>query len=232
MSDVVKVGENVEVKVIAKDGNKIDLSRKALLETPYSLYVNEHKVSDVVEGEVVQKLPIGAIVKLAPYVTALLHQNEISWNPNDNTFASLKIGSTVKAAIISMDKKKERISLSMKTLVDNPWAKVKANVGDLVEAEVTAIIPGRYLEVSCFGVTGIINVNEVTMKEKSSKLEDYYAVGDKVKAIVTFVDTRLWKLELSIRKYTSRLEREQFEEYMQKEKESDVNVTIGDIFDL
>ena len=231
--DILKVGEKVTVKVIKVDGNRIDLSRKALLETPYQEFVKDHKVSDVIEGEIVQKLPIGAIVKVAPHVTALLHQNEISWNPNDNTFASLKIGQTVKAAIIGIDKKKERISLSMKTLTDNPWAKVKAQVGETVTVEITNIVPGRHLEVSAFGVTGIIPQNEVTFTgkdTKSSKLEDYYAVGDKVTAVVTFVDVRQWRLELSIKKHTSRVEREQFEEYMKKEQENETPITLGDLF--
>jgi len=232
MADVVSVGEKLQVKVIAVNGNKIDLSRKALLETPFAQYVKDHKVSDIVEGEVVQKLAFGAIVNVADNVTALLHKNEISWNPNDNSFNYLKIGSPVKAAIISIDKKREKISLSMKTLVDNPWAKVDANVGDTVECEITAIIPGKMIEVSAFGVTGTIDINEVTMEEKSSKLEDYYAVGDKIKAIVTFVDTRAWKLELSNKRYTSRVARQNFEEYMQKEQENDVKVTIGDLYQL
>jgi len=230
MEDVVKVGEKVQVKVIGVEGNKIDLSRKALLQTPYQLFAESHKVGEVIPGEVVQKLPIGAIVLVAPNVTGLLHKNEISWNPNDNTFASLKIGSKVEAAIISIDPKRERVSLSLKVLEDNPWAKVKGNVGDTVKAEITNIVAGKYLEVSCLGVTGQIPVHEVTMKEKSSKLEDYYTVGDTVEAIITVLDTRAWRLELSIKRHDARIERQQFEEYMKKEQEAETTITLGDVF--
>ena len=230
MEDVVKVGDKVQVKVISKKDNKIDLSRKALLETPFAIFAKEHKVGEVIEGEIKQKLPIGAIVEVAPYVTGLLHKNEISWNPNDNTFAGLKIGNKVSAAILSIDVKRERIGLSLKVLEDNPWAKVKGNVGETINCEITNIIPGRYLEVSALGVTGIIPVNEVTMKEKSSKLEDYYTVGDKVDAVITLIDPKLWKLELSIKRHTARIEREQFEKYMEKEKADEVKTTIGDLY--
>lgn len=230
IEEVVKVGDAILVKVLKVDGNRIDLSRKALLATPYEEYAKDHKASEVVTGKVVQKLPFGAIVELVPYVTGLLHANEISWNPNDNRLASMKIGNEVQVAILSIDTKKERIALSMKVLEDNPWSRVKANVGDTVKATITQVVAGRYLVVNALGVDGIININEVPMKEKSSKLEDYYSEGDVVDAIITYLDTKAWKLELSIKKYTSRIEREQFEEYMKKEQEKETTITLGDLF--
>lgn len=230
VSEVLNVGDTVEAEVLKVNGNRIDLSRKALLKTPYELYLAEHKVSDVVTGTIVQKLPFGCIIEVAPYVRGLLHVNEISWNPNDNSMASMKVGQELTCAIISLDSKKERIGLSMKVLVDNPWSRVKAQRGDTVKATITGIVAGRHLNVSSLGVDGIIDIKEVPMKEKSSKLEDYYTEGDTVDAVVTFVDTRAWKLELSIKRYTSRVEREQFEDYMKKEQEKETVITLGDLF--
>ena len=230
VEDVVKVGETVTVKVLKVEGNKIDLSLKALVKTPFEVYASEHKTSEVVTGKIVQKLPFGAIVEVSPYVTGLLHVNEISWNPNDNSLASMKVGQELSMAIVSIDTKKERIGLSLKVLVDNPWGRVKAQRGDTVKATVTGIVAGRHLTVSTLGVDGIININEVPMKEKSSKLEDYYSEGDEVDAVITFIDPRAWKLELSIKRFTSRVEREQFEEYMKKEQEKETVITLGDLF--
>ena len=230
VEEVVKVGQNVEAKVLKVEGNKIDLSLKALEKTPFELYAEAHKASEVVTGKIVQKLPFGAIVELAPYVTGLLHVNEISWNPNDNSLASMKVGQELSMAIVNIDSKKERIGLSLKVLVDNPWARVKAQRGDTVKATVTGIVAGRHLTVSTLGVDGIIDIKEVPMKEKSSKLEDYYSEGDEVDAVISFIDTRAWKLELSIKRFTSRVEREQFEEYMKKEQEKETVITLGDLF--
>ena len=230
VSDVVSVGETVNVKVLKVEGNKIDLSLKALVKTPFEVYAEEHKASEVVTGKIVQKLPFGAIVELAPHVTGLLHVNEISWNPNDNSLASMKIGQEITVTIVNIDSKKERIGLSIKVMIDNPWGRVKAQKGDTVKATVTGIVAGRYLTVSTLGVDGTISINEVPMKEKSSKLEDYYSVGDEVDAVITFVDTRAWKLELSIKRFTSRVEREQFEAYMQQEQEKETVITLGDLF--
>ena len=230
VSEVVNVGDTVTVKVLKVEGNKIDLSLKALVKTPYEVYAENHKASEVVTGKIVQKLPFGAIVELAPYVTGLLHVNEISWNPNDNSLASMKVGQEVSPAIINIDVKKERIGLSLKALIDNPWGRVKAERGETVKATITGIVAGRHLTVSTLGVDGIIDIKEVPMKEKSSKLEDYYSVGDEVDAVISYIDTRAWKLELSIKRFTSRVEREQFEEYMKQEQEKETAITLGDLF--
>ncbi len=230
VSEVVSVGETVNVKVLKVDGNRIDLSLKALVKTPFEVYAEAHKVSEVVTGKIVQKLPFGAIVELADHVSGLLHVNEISWNPNDNSLASMKVGQELNVAIINIDSKKERIGLSLKVMVDNPWARVKAQRGDTVKATITSIVAGKHLVVSTLGVDGIIDIREVPMKEKSSKLEDYYSEGDEVDAVITYIDNRQWKLELSIKRFTSRIEREQFEEYMKKEQEKETAITLGDLF--
>ena len=230
VDEVVNIGDTVNVKVLKVEGNKIDLSLKALVKTPFEVYAEEHKTSEVVTGKIVQKLPFGAIVELAPHVTGLLHVNEISWNPNDNSLASMKVGQELSMAIINVDSKKERIGLSLKVLVDNPWSRVKAQRGDTVKATVTSIVAGKQLVVSTLGVDGTIDIKEVPMKEKSSKLEDYYSVGDEVDAVITYIDTRAWKLELSIKRFTSRVEREQFEEYMKQEQEKETSITLGDLF--
>ena len=230
VEDVVKVGDTVTAKVLKVDGNRIDLSLKALVKTPFEVYAEGHKAGEVITGKVVQKLPFGAIIEVAPHVRGLLHVNEISWNPNDNSLASMKVGQELSPAIVSLDAKKEKLSLSLKVLQDNPWSRVKAERGDTVKATVTGIVAGRHLTVSTLGVDGIIDIKEVPMKEKSSKLEDYYSVGDEVDAVVSFIDTRAWKLELSIKRFTSRVEREQFEDYMKKEQEKETVITLGDLF--
>ena len=230
VEDVVKVGDTVTAKVLKVDGTRIDLSLKALVKTPFEVYAESHKSGEVVTGKIVQKLPFGAIIEVAPHVRGLLHVNEISWNPNDNSLASMKVGQELSPAIISLDAKKEKLGLSLKVLQDNPWARVKAERGDTVKATVTGIVAGRHLTVSTLGVDAIIDIKEVPMKEKSSKLEDYYSVGDEVDAVVSFVDARAWKLELSIKRFTSRVEREQFEDYMKKEQEKETVITLGDLF--
>ncbi|MFI3329768.1 MAG: S1 RNA-binding domain-containing protein [bacterium] len=227
---VLKLNDKVTVKVIKKEEGKIDLSRKALLETPHKIYSKNNKVSDVVIGTVIQKLPIGIIVELEKNITALIHKNEFSWNPNDNSMAFVKIGDSLEAAIITMDVEKERIGLSKKVLIDNPWSRVTAQVGDLTDVKISEIISGKGVTVNAYGVDGFIAQRDLVFAENQHKIEDAYQVGDELKAIVVEVNPRYWKLNLSAKKHADAVERIQFEEFMSENEEEETTISLGDVF--
>ena len=228
IEDVLKVGDEVEVKVIKKEGNRLDLSMKALLKTPYELFYDNHKVGDHVTGKVFQKLPFGIIVEVEKDVRGLLHKNEFSWNPNDNLESFVKIGDEITLSIIQMDPKKERIALSKKALEDNPWKNVSVKRYDVVTVPVTEVSKDG-IKVMVQGVDGEIPANELS-NEKIGRPEDYFAVGDEVTAIVTDVLRDQWVLKLSIRRVLERAERASFEQYLEDEEETQTT-TIGDLFE-
>lgn len=227
---VLKIDDKITVKIIKKEDGKLDLSRKALLETPHKIYATKNKVSDVVTGKVIQKLPIGIIVELEKNITALIHKNEFSWNPNDNSMASVKIGDDLEAAIINIDVQKEKIGLSKKVLIDNPWSRVTAQVGELADVKISEIIQGKGVMVNAFGVDGFISKNELVFTENQSKIEEAYQVGDELKAVVLEVNPRYWKLNLSVKKHANDLERVQFEEYMSANQDEETSTSLGDLF--
>ncbi len=227
---ILKVNDKITVKILKKEDGKLDLSRKALLETPHKIYAAKHKVSDLVKGTVIQKLPIGIIVELDKNITALIHKNEFSWNPNDNSMASVKIGDELEAAIISIDILKGKIGLSKKVLIDNPWSRVSAKVGDLTNVRISEIIPGKGVTVDAFGVDGFILQRDLVFAENQHKIEDAYEVGDELKAVVTEINTKYWKLNLSAKKHADEIERAQFEEYMNENKDLEESISLGDLF--
>ncbi|MGE4319919.1 MAG: S1 RNA-binding domain-containing protein [Acholeplasmataceae bacterium] len=228
IDDVLEVGQEVSVKVIKKEGNRLDLSMKALLKTPYELFYDEHKVGDTVKGIVNQKLPFGIIIEVAKDVRGLLHKNEFSWNPNDNFDNVVKIGDEVTLGIISLDAKKERIALSRKILEDNPWKDVNVKRGQVIKAKV-ALVSHEGIKVEVQGVLGEIPVGELS-NEHIGKPEDYFAVGDEVEAIVTDARTDLWILKLSIKRVLEIQERASYEKYLESDSDND-SVTIGDLFE-
>lgn len=228
IDDVLEVGQEVSVKVIKKEGNRLDLSMKALLKTPYELFYDEHKVGDTVKGVVNQKLPFGIIIEVAKDVRGLLHKNEFSWNPNDNFDNVVKIGDEVTLGIISLDAKKERIALSRKILEDNPWKDVNVKRGQVIKAKV-AEVSHEGIKVEVQGVLGEIPLGELS-NEHIGKPEDYFAVGDEVEAIVTDARTDLWILKLSIKRVLEIQERASYEKYLESDSDND-NVTIGDLFE-
>ena len=221
------VGQEIEVKVVAKNDGKIELSRKALLKTPFELFTEEHKVSDTITGKVVNKLPFGLLLEVAPNVKGLLHASEYSHNPNDNFNNCVVIGDTVEVAIINITAKGEKIALSRKALMDNPWSRVKAYEGDLVEVKVLEVNENGLL-VEALGVDGFVPLNETLIEKPNAALSSYYSVGDTHLAYITEIKPAEWKLKLSIRKKLVEDERKSFEKYLDNEDEA--NVTIGDMF--
>lgn len=221
---LLAVGDELAVKVIAKDGNKIDLSRKALIPSPYQVYVSKNEVSKTVKGKVVQKIPAGIILELDKGVTGLLHKSEYSWNPNDNLDMCVKIGDEIEVKIIKLDEEKQRISLSRKLLLDNPWKNVDCKKDDVIEVEVLEVTSKGLKVVAC-GVEVMINPNDA-LAEKG-KLEDFYAKGDKVKAKVIDVNKDKWILKLNIKVLKLEEQKQEFEKY--KEDNDNTSATIGDI---
>lgn len=227
-SEVLTEGEEIEVKVINTDNGKLELSRKALLKTPYQIYHESHEVSDTVKGKVINKMPFGVLVELDKNVTGLLHRSEFSWNPNDNLMASLLIGDEIELSIIRFDEEHEKISLSRKPLLDNPWSRVETKEGAKVCGKITEVVEGGFV-VSLLGVDAYLPFNAVDTGEKRLKATDLYQVGDDVNCIVTEFNAAKWILNLSEKAYKLQEEREQFESYMQNSEE-DKTTTLGDLF--
>ena len=221
---ILAVGDEVALKVIAKEGNKIDLSRKALIPSPFQVYASKNEVSKTVTGKVAQKIAAGIILELDKGVTGLLHKSEYSWNPNDNLDMCVKIGDEIEVKIIKIDEEKQRISLSRKLLLDNPWKNVNCKKDDVIEVTVDDVT-SKGLKVIACGVEVEIAPNDA-LAEKG-KLEDFYAKGDVVKAKVMDVNKEKWILKLSIKVLKIAEQKAEFEKY--KEENDNSDATIGDI---
>lgn len=227
--EVIAMGEEIEVKIIKKENGKLECSRKALLKTPFEDYCSKHTKGEKVVGKVINKLPFGILLELEEDVVGLLHQSEFAWNPKDNFADYIKIGQEFEVAIKGFDNKKQNISLSKKALEDNPWSRVNVNKGDTVEAEIINIIPGKGVDVTTCGIETFIPLVELS-KEKITKIEDTYTLGEKLEAIVIDVFTDRWEMKLSVKKFEEIKEKKQFEEYMNKEQENVSSITLGDRF--
>jgi small subunit ribosomal protein S1 len=227
IDDVLSLNQEVTVKVIKKEGNRLDLSIKALQQTPYELFYEAHQIGDTVTGTVFQKLPFGIIVEVEKDVRGLLHRNEFSWNPNDNFENYVKIGDEITLTIVSLDTKKEKIALSRKSLLDNPWKNVTVKRGDVVKAIVESVSK-EGLKVLVEGVEASIAFNELS-NEKIGKPEDYFAKGDEVEALIIEANKDTWSMKLSIRRILEKAERDSFEQYLEDE-DQEKNPTIGDLF--
>jgi ribosomal protein S1 len=131
-SEVVEVGQKVKVRVekFDKDTGKISLSYREVGENPWEKAASKYYVGARVNGTVSRLMDFGAFVKLEPGVEGLVHVSEISysrvWRPSD----VLSEGQEVEVKVLSVDAEKQRISLSMKALMDRPVKAGKEQVAD------------------------------------------------------------------------------------------------------
>lgn len=127
-SDVLEVGQEVEVKILRanREKNRVSLGLKQLTEKPFDKFLSEHKVGDVIEGEVVNLLDFGSFLKLEDGVEGLIHVSQISNEHVEKPSDVLNIGDKLEVKILEIDEENQRISLSKRALME-PKQTVRKN---------------------------------------------------------------------------------------------------------
>ena len=124
-----------------------------------------------------------------------------------------------------MNDDKENIRLSRKALMDNPWDKVDAKLGDVCKIKVKEVNSSGLI-VEAFGVDGFVPAFE-TLTEEKKQVSDFYAVGDEADAVVIEINKKEWRLKLSIKKFVDAEERKKLDKYLKNEEAS---TSIGEQF--
>ena len=126
---VCKVGDEVEAKVIEidKEKGKVKLSLKAMTKEPWTAFLDEYKVGDVVDVKIKNIAKFGAFAEIIPSVEGLIHISNLSHEKVDKVESVIKTNDEVKAKIIDIDKDKRKIGLSIKDLTEAPKKKIEAD---------------------------------------------------------------------------------------------------------
>jgi small subunit ribosomal protein S1 len=155
------------------------------------------KVGDTVEGVVTGVIDFGAFVNVDG-IEGLVHISEISWERVEDPKKYVKVGDTIKAKIIAIDK--DRLSLSIKQMSDDPWvSEVKAfKKGDVVEGKITRITPfGAFVQLSP-AVEALVHVSEMS-DDESIDPEELFKLNEKKNFKVLDIDTENRKIALSLK---------------------------------
>ncbi len=232
-SKVLHLGEIVEVMV--KDLNieeqRISLSLKAVLPTPWEVLTSKYKVGDRVKGVVKSISPFGLFVDVGEDENAFIHKNDISWTKR---FVDLKekfkIGEKVEGIIIDLDKENKKFHVSIKHLYDDPFKKfIEQNkVGSIIEGPITNIESfGLFVDLGN-EIEGLVHISQIST-ERVKNPEDIYKVGDTVKAVIKNIDEEKRKISLSIRDLLMQEEEQEIQQY---KKIDEPLAKIGDILSL
>ena len=199
------IGEEIEAKILELDRsrNNIVLSRKAHLEEEQSDerqgFLEDLEVGDIREGKISSIVNFGAFVDIGG-MDGLVHVSELSWRHVENPNEIVKVGDDATVKVLEIDNDKERISLSIKQVTEDPWLdfELSFNEEDIVEGEVTKVVPfGSFVTIGK-GVEGLVHVSEISA-DKVDSPELALAIGQKVKVKIIELDLPKRRVNLSIK---------------------------------
>jgi small subunit ribosomal protein S1 len=193
------VGKELRVRIldVSRKDNKLIFSEKEAVRDDMQSRLKELKVGDVVEGVVTGVIDFGAFVNVDG-IEGLVHISEISWERVEDPRKYIKVGENVKAKIIAIDK--DRLSLSIKQMSDDPWLSEvkKFKKDDAVEGKITRITPfGAFVQLSP-SVEALVHVSEMS-DDESIDPEAVFKLNEKKKFKVIDVDTDNRKIALSLK---------------------------------
>lgn len=194
------VGKAIKVRVLDADrkANKLIFSEKEAIKEGLAERFAELKVGDTVRGVVTGVVDFGAFVNVEG-IEGLIHISEISWERVNNPADFVTVGDTVGAKIIAIDK--ERLSLSLKQLQEDPWLSEVANFkpGEQVEGTVTRITPfGAFVQLSP-AVEALVHVSELG-ESGTADPEKVFTLNERKMFRVLEVDRDNRKISLSLKK--------------------------------
>jgi small subunit ribosomal protein S1 len=225
---IISSSQEVDVMVLDVDAEKrrISLGLKQVMNNPWEAFIAEHPVGSNIEGEVRGITEFGLFVGLGPDLDGMVHINDIDWNtPGEEAIKKYNKGDTVKARVLDVDIEKERISLGIKQLSQDPTEAVDLRKNVVVTTTVTEITSGG-IEVSIAdgAMKAFIRKGDLS-RDRSEQRPERFAVGDKVDALVTAFDKSGRKVSLSIKALEVREEKEAVEQY----GSADSGASLGDI---
>ena len=199
------IGRELTLKVIEVDHerNRLILSEKAaaqeLRRQKKARAAAELHVGDVLDGRVTHVTGFGLFVDVG-IADGLVHRSEITWDKGVNPMTVHQVGDAVRVAVTAIDPEKERISLSIKQLAEDPWTRVGTQFaeGGVYDAVITRLMPfGAFARISD-GLEGLIHVSELA-GHRVAEPGDAVEVGDTVRVKLVAVDQERRRLSLSIR---------------------------------
>ncbi|WES70030.1 30S ribosomal protein S1 [Superficieibacter sp. HKU1] len=233
-SKVVNVGDVVEVMVldIDEERRRISLGLKQCKSNPWQLFAETHNKGDRVEGKIKSITDFGIFIGLDGGIDGLVHLSDISWNvAGEEAVREYKKGDEIAAVVLQVDAERERISLGVKQLAEDPFNNYVAvnKKGAIVNGKVTAVdAKGATVELAD-GVEGYLRASEASR----DRIEDatlVLSVGDDVEAKFTGVDRKNRVVSLSVRAKDEADEKDAIATVNNKQEEGNFSNAMAEAF--
>ena len=226
---IISTSQEIEVMVLEVDEEKrrISLGIKQCQPNPWEDFAKNHKDGQELEGEIKNITEFGLFVGMPGEIDGMVHLSDLSWEKEgEEALKDFEKGQIIKVKILEIEAEKERVSLGVKQLTDDPFE------GAMEGIKKGAVVTCTVSEIEEKGI--VVNVNDKISgyikkgdlaRERSEQRPDRFAVGEKVDAKITSVDKKNHKVNLSVKAR----EIEEDKEVMKEYGATDSGASLGDI---
>ncbi|MBB6213237.1 30S ribosomal protein S1 [Borreliella californiensis] len=219
--ELIKLGQIVEVKIleIDKENQKISLGIKQINENPWERLTEKYPIGRVVQGVVTNITKAGAFVNIEEGIDAYVSKFDISWLEEIDPEEYFKIGDLINGKVLEVDRRKRNVRLGIKQLEESPWEDFSKSYkkGDAIEVEIVEK-KSKGFQVRVYNkIMGFISKIQLgDTKESSLETFEKLNVGDKLKVVITSIDSKDKSVLLSYREYENQRSREEISSYLFK----------------
>ncbi len=203
-SEVISVGQEVTVKVLKFDREKmrVSLGIKQLGEDPWVGISRRYPAGTRLFGKVTNITDYGAFVEIEPGIEGLVHTSEMDWtNKNIHPSKVVQVGDEVEVMVLEIDEERRRISLGIKQCKPNPWEEFAQNhqKGDKVRGVIKSITDFGVFVGLEGGIDGLVHLSDLSWTEPGEVAVRRFRKGDEVEAVVLAIDVERERISLGIK---------------------------------
>ena len=230
---IANVGDQVEVMILGidKEKRRVSLGIKQCLPNPWTDFANEYKENQKIKGTIKSITDFGIFVELNGGIDGLVHISDVSWeNDEDIDLSAYKKSDEIETMILAIDSNKQRISLGIKQLDNDPFQEYLANhpKNSTVTGVITEVDERNALVTLAEKVNGLLNISEVS-RDKVEDMRSSFRPNDEIEAKIVGYDKKNRTIKLSIKAKEETEEKEALETYKKDEKENISKTSLGDL---
>jgi len=230
---IANIGEQIEVMILDIDNAKrrVSLGMKQCTDNPWENFQQTHKDGENITGNIKSITDFGIFVELQGGIDGLIHISDVSWDTEENIDLSVfKKSDEIETVIISIDAKKQRISLGLKQISSDPFQEYLSNnpKNSIVKGVVDQIDERNTLIILDNDIKGLLNISEVS-RDKIEDMRSVFKIKEEIESKIIGFDKKNRTIKLSIKAKEEKEEREAIEEYQSDEKDSISKTSLGDL---
>jgi len=207
-SEVVNVGDEIEVKILRfdRDKTRVSLGMKQLGSDPWQAIARRYPQNTRIYGKVTNIADYGCFVEIEDGVEGLVHVSEMDWtNKNVNPAKVVAVGDEVEVMVLEIDEERRRISLGIKQCNSNPWSdfaegfnkgdKISGNIKSITDFGIFIGLPG--------GIDGLVHLSDISWEEGAEEAVHNFKKGDEIETVILAVDPERERISLGVKQLNS-----------------------------